>query len=290
MTCPQCHCYCPDDARECPCGHRFPADEKAEPSPFVRRRKGVLAFIGRATGTQRQALRLVFLLLLLLWALALYFDDRLPPREAILPPLLQEPVQEGGNLPAPFQVVVKETAYVVTPLFRYELSGLVVSQHRSDSLLDVSHRRWRDFLNIKDLCLVWGRNIESGVYRQIRFWNRDFTCLCRFPDEDVARRFSGRQLSNNHLLCADRQLRRRILGVRPGDQVRLKGYLASYAQPANQFSRGTSTVRDDEGDGACETVYVTEFQVLKRANPGWRLLKPLALLGAAAALAALLLL
>jgi hypothetical protein len=42
--------------------------------------------------------------------------------------------------------------------------------------------------------------------------------------------------------------------------------LASYRNPANHFFRGTSTVRTDTGNGACETIYVSEFQILKKAN------------------------
>ena len=289
MNCPQCQCYCPPDSRECPCGYRFPADETAKPSPFARQKKTALAWIVGAAGTKSKILRLGTLACLGLWLLALRFDDRLPPPDEVFTQLYDEPLQTGDGVPAPFQVTLKGVTYAVRPLFRYELSGLVVSQHRSDSLLDVSHRRWRDFLNIKDLCVVWGRNIRSGVYREMKFWNRDFTCMCRFPDEGTAALFSERHLSNNHILSADKKLSRRILGVRPGDQVRFKGWLVNYSQPANQFFRGTSTVRDDTGNGACETVFVTDFQVLRRANPVWRALRPVALLAAAALFVALLL-
>lgn len=289
MNCPQCHCYCPPDARECPCGYRFPVRVEAVPSPYAKPKQALRRFVVGATGTKSKALRLGFLACLGLWLLALRFDDRLPPVSGILPQLYNEPVQTSDNVPAPFQVTAKKVTYAVTPLFRYELSGLVVSQHRSDSLLDTSHRRWNDFLNIKDLCVVWGGNIRSGVYRGMTFWNRDFTCMCEFPDEESAMLFSPSHLSNNHLLCADKRLARLILKARPGDQVSLKGYLATYSQPANQFSRGTSTVRDDTGDGACETVYVTEFRILKRANPAWRALKPAAFILSLAFLAALLL-
>jgi hypothetical protein len=285
MNCPRCQCYCPDDARECPCGHRFP--ENAGPSPRGAQEPAGARFVGLA-GKSRW-LRLGFLLSLLLWALALWRDDRLPPPGAILPPLYAEPLQAADGVPPPFAVTVKKRNYAVRPLFRYEIAGLVVSRHRSDSFLDTAHRQWRDTLNIMDLCLVWGHNIASGVYRETKFWNRDFTCMCRFPGEAAARRFSVRHLANNHLLSADRSLSRRILRVRPGDQVRIAGYLAEYGQPANGFRRGTSTVRDDTGNGACETIFVTDFQVLRRANPGWRAAKPLALAAAGVFLALLLL-
>jgi len=290
MNCPQCDCYCAPDAKACACGYRFPvAGEAARPSPYARHKDALLRLAVGAAGTKSKVFRLGMLACLALWGLALFFADRLPPSGSIFPQLYNEPLQAGDGVPAPFQVTVKKVAYTVKPLFRYELWGLVVSQHRSDSLLDISHRRWNDFLNIKDLCVVWGRNIGSGVFRKMKFWNRDFTCMCEFPDEESARLFSASHLSNNHLLCAEKRLSRQILRARPGDQVHFKGYLAEYSQPANQFSRGTSTERGDTGDGACETVYVTEFRILKRANPVWRALKPVALLGGLAFLVALLL-
>jgi hypothetical protein len=113
--------------------------------------------------------------------------------------------------------------------------------------------------------------------------------MCSFPDQETGRLFSGRHLSNNHILCADEDLSRLILKVRPGDQVHFKGYLVNYSQPANQFSRGTSTVRDDTGNGACETVFVTDFSILKRATPVWRALNAPAFLAVAVFAIALLL-
>ena len=289
MNCPQCHCYCPDDAEICPCGYRFPADEAARPSPYAKQKKAGLAMVMDVAGTKSKALRLGALACLLLWALSLFFDDRLPAAADIFSQLYREPLQTRENLPAAFPVTKKKVLYTVTPLFTYELFGLVVSQHRSDSLFDISHGRWQDYLNIKDLCVVWGKNIRSGVYRKMKFWNRDFTCMCSFADQETARLFSASHLSNNHILCADEKMSGRILKVRPGDQIYFKGYLVNYSQPANRFSRGTSTVRDDTGNGACETVFVTDFKVLQRANPVWRAINPLAFAASVALLIALLL-
>ena len=90
--------------------------------------------------------------------------------------------------------------------------------------------------------------------------------------------FDPNALSNNHLLASDPRLVRLLRSVRPGDQVRVEGYLAEYShQHGRSFRRGTSTVRTDRGDGACETIWVTEAQVLRTANRGWRLLMPIGL-------------
>ena len=51
--------------------------------------------------------------------------------------------------------------------------------------------------------------------------------------------------------------------------------------------RGTSTTRNDTGGGACETVYVTQFEIIRRANAGWRAAIPLAIAVAGSCLALL---
>ncbi|MCX6558667.1 MAG: hypothetical protein NTW95_14750, partial [Candidatus Aminicenantes bacterium] len=219
MNCPQCDCYCPPEAEVCSCGYRFPAPEQPQTTFSTRQKETVMTWLNKVAGTRHQVFRLAMLLSLLLWLLSLLFIKRLPGPEDIFTQLFRDPLQTQENLPPAFQVIKNKLTYVVTPLFHYELYGLVVSQHRSDSLLDISHRQWQDYLNIKDLCVVWGKNISSGVYRRMKFWNRDFTCMCDFPDNETAMLFSGRYLSNNHILCADKKLGRRILDARPGDQV-----------------------------------------------------------------------
>jgi hypothetical protein len=78
------------------------------------------------------------------------------------------------------------------------------------------------------------------------------------------------ELSNNHLLADDPLVKEAMMRARPGDHVRIKGMLARYRNPANGFDRGTSTSRDDTGNGACETIYVTDFEVVSPANGGVR--------------------
>ncbi len=51
--------------------------------------------------------------------------------------------------------------------------------------------------------------------------------------------------------------------------MRFKGFLAEYGRE-DGYLRPTSVTREDMGDGACETVFVTDFEVLRVANPNWR--------------------
>lgn len=230
------------------------------------------------TPPQREFVKVVLLAGLVALLLCIIFRNRWPGQDEFRPELFQEPVQEGGDIPAPFDVTQKGYAYTVYPQFDYELWGMVVSSHYAGSFLDYAHEMWKDYLNIKDLCVIWGKNLETGAFRKIKFWSRDFTCYYSWADPETARQFSQSLISNNHLITENDLLRKLVRSVKRGDQVHLRGWLAKYGHKGSKVVRGTSTTRKDTGGQACETVYVTEFEVLKRANPGWRATLPFSLL------------
>lgn len=220
--------------------------------------------------------RWLFLLSLCGLALALYHKDRLPDPAFYDERMQQEPRQEQSAEP-PFTAQAGKQSYRITPLYDYELDGLVVSHHRADDWANIYHRERKDFLNLKDLCVLWGDNARSGVYRNMGFDNTSWTCWYQWSDRETGERFQPRQLSNNHLLSDNPAVSRLILDADVGDQIHFSGVLANYENPASGFKRGTSTRRDDSGNGACETVYVKEFSILRQANRGWRALYGLTL-------------
>ena len=58
--------------------------------------------------------------------------------------------------------------------------------------------------------------------------------------------------------------------IRIGDQIRVRGFLASYLSDGTS-RRGTSTTRTDKGNGACETIYVKGFEIVRAATSYWRI-------------------
>jgi len=229
------------------------------------------------TPPQREFVKIVLLAGLLVLFLGIISRSRWPKENEFLPELFQEPVQAPGDVPEPFDAAQKGYSYTIYPQFDYELWGMVVSSHYAGSFLDYAHEMWKDYLNIKDLCVIWGKNLETGAFREIKFWSRDFTCYYSWSSPETARQFSQSHISNNHLITEDTRLRKLIKSVKRGDQVHLRGWLAKYGHKGSEVVRGTSTTRKDTGGQACETVYVTGFEVLKRANPGWRAVLPASL-------------
>ena len=88
--------------------------------------------------------------------------------------------------------------------------------------------------------------------------------------QEVWNSFDIYKLSNNHLISDDDFIRDQVREIRIGDQIRVRGYLASYSNEGGG-KRGTSTTRLDTGDGACETLFVKRFDIVRAAVSGWRL-------------------
>jgi len=190
----------------------------------------------------------------------------LPRSSAILPALAEEPRQEPTTKES-FAVEYSRVRYEVEPQFEYELNGMVVSYRQHDGSSRM-HRAANDHLNVADLCVVWGDTATSPHLSKIEFWNGDFTCNFETSDSAAWESIRPEQISNNHLISDDDDIRDRVADVRIGDQVRVRGWLAAYGSGANR--RGTSTRRDDTGNGACETIFVNDFDVVGPAPAGWR--------------------
>jgi len=208
---------------------------------------------------------------LLLLAAALWKKTDLPAPPALQAELLEEPAQLAVSRP-PMHVTVGEIEYTVQPLYKYDLYGMVVSKHNADAWWDILHKEWNDKLNITDLCVVWGNNARSGAYQEISFSSGQFTCNFQTSSSEAWAAFDTSAISNNHLLSADPVLARKMREVRIGDQIHFTGYLAEYSHNHGiPFKRGTSIVRTDTGNGACETVYVDTFEVLRHGGGKWYL-------------------
>lgn len=168
----------------------------------------------------------------------------------------------------PFDTTWDGVQYRVDPEYDYELVGMVVSYRHHDNNSRM-HRLADDHLNMMDVCVVWGNNTQGAELDKIDFWNGIFTCNVKTRDREAWESFDMNQLSNNHLISDDEYIRDRVRDVKIGDQIRVRGVLASYDSPGGR--RGTSTTRTDTGDGACETIFVDDFDIVEPATSFWRI-------------------
>jgi hypothetical protein len=220
--------------------------------------------------------KLVFYASMMLLLASCWQRNEFPENLSVAPDLLEPPVQRTASI-RPFTVSNNGTDYRIVPRYHYELNGLVVSYAHHNGNYSL-HRLWNDHINVADVCVVWSENTNAADLNRIKFWNGKFTCNFETNDTGVWKRFRQDQISNNHLLTDDRRIRKKIKQVSIGDQIRIRGWLVNYSNDSG-FSRGTSTTRDDTGNGACETIYLKDFEILQPLDNGWRTLMSLALAG-----------
>lgn len=209
---------------------------------------------------------------IIIFIFAALYKDKLPDKKNILEQIYQEPIQKEATA-GPFTIEVKGIEYDITPIYDYELYGLVASYHHSNVWWDYDHRDSKDFVNTADICVIWGKNVETEVYKKMKFSNLAWTCYAEFRGDagsDIRSNFKPNCLSNNHLVTDSDSINSQIMNTEKGDQVYVKGYLIDYTQKDwKSFKRKSSTTRIDRG---CEVIYVTDFKILKKSNYLWRYL------------------
>jgi len=192
-----------------------------------------------------------------------WFDlKKLPDPDIAIPEVSQDPIQTDIR-EENFTFDYRGTEYRVQPITDYEIWGMVTTHNNINAWYNYYHDE--DTVNFKDVCLAWGDNISTGVYQDTKFTSGEWTCYYEVWGEDNIAKFNPLQVSNNHLLAADKKIQDTIKKMRKGDQIYLRGKLVGYAessQPANMY-RMTSLVRDDHG---CEIIYVEEAKILKRGR------------------------
>ncbi len=217
----------------------------------------------------RLGIRLLLTTSIVLLALWYWNKDVFPEQPRAISGMEKTPDQVRVDR-EPLMLESSGVEYRVKPLYRYELTGMVVSyaRHSGDRGL---HELWNDHLNVADVCVVWGRNAREVALNAFDFWNGQFTCRYSTGSEKAWQQFNPDQLSNNHLITNDPRVRGKIEDLRVGDQIRIDGWLAHYGEPG-QSMRKTSTTRTDSGNGACETILVEDFRVVRSMDNPWRAL------------------
>ncbi|GGO75595.1 hypothetical protein GCM10011348_00750 [Marinobacterium nitratireducens] len=125
-------------------------------------------------------------------------------------------------------------------------------------------RYWLDReseLSKYDLALGWGRMSDSRVLEQIDISQSGRWYRWRAERMPIPRREIERSSANMHLIPADDWIEKQIAKAGPGTLVRIKGYLVKVTSP-DGWRWKSSLTRDDTGNGACELIFVEQFEIL----------------------------
>ena len=175
--------------------------------------------------------------------------ERVPP--GVVAPAA--PVQEALDPPPVFPA--KDHQFVARA--RYDITARVLRKeiYRIDGGANLAP---------VDLGLGWGAMSDSRVVEQLEFsqmgrflyWRpKDWTTFPLTPRQTIA------QAAQVHAVPADDGIDGALRKLRPGQLVRLTGYLVDVRGPGG-FRWSTSLTREDTGDGACELMWVERLDVL----------------------------
>lgn len=209
----------------------------------------------------------------MVFAVTFFSRNNLRGVSEISPEVLRQPVQTETYNSQAIEFTKDGYAYNLTPLYDYEISGLVVGKmdYRIFSLSKL------DSVFPFDLCLTWGSNVSGGLYRdrRVRF-SQDCRWCWAYWEGGVT--VDLNELSNSHLLVNRDDILKLLKSIVRGDQIRIKGKLVNViARPTGKTGQPdvtwkSSVSRTDGGAGACEVVFVEEMEILKAANVVSRIL------------------
>jgi hypothetical protein len=237
-----------------PAAYSVPAEIEPE-KPKTKR----LARLGRLSK------KAVYLLLVGVVVVTFFTKNNYRSITAISQAAIQAP-QQTATTAVPFTYNFQGVSYAVTPLFNYQLYGMVVSRH--DYISDDSSLADNQLFPT-DLCMIWGQNLTSGVYRESSTTFTQFDRFCNWQwqgDTQVI----NEDASNNHLMFTSGAVKRQLQGIGSGDQIKITGQLVDVetitpnVPPKKFVSRHSSTTRTDSGDGACEDILVSSIVVLQK--------------------------
>ena len=199
----------------------------------------------------------VALLLLAFWLLK---DDAVPPVVASAsaaggipcpsPPGAPDPLAPTQSpLPPGIGPIALDGA-TLTPLAGFALQARVLSRE------DYSLGREADF-SPTDLALGWGPMAEAGLADRLDVsqGGRWYRYRWGAGGPPMAPNLIAVNSANMHMVPADATVARRLAAVRPGQVLRLRGWLLRI-DDASGWHWVSSTRRDDTGNGACELVLV----------------------------------
>lgn len=170
------------------------------------------------------------------------------------------PITHGPGVVAPEAPIQKKVLnkkpfyhkeYKITPFAIFSVEARVLSKER--------YRLGRSAKLVPvDLALGWGPMSDERVLKLISITQSNRFYYWYVKKYPIPRKEIIDNSANMHLIPANSSLRKKIKNVRKGAIVKFKGYLVK-VEAKDGWRWNTSLRRTDSGQGACELVWVEEF-------------------------------
>lgn len=160
----------------------------------------------------------------------------------------QQPTQVASN-----QQVFTHNGYTITPLETFSIEARVLATK------NYTFGRESD-LSPVDLALGWGSMSDEAILKDIKITQSNRFYYWRVDAFPIPRREIEIQSANMHMIPATSQIEKTLKAVKPGQVVKLTGYLIE-AKADDGWRWKSSLTRNDTGAGACEIIFVKSLSV-----------------------------
>ncbi len=160
------------------------------------------------------------------------------------------PVQQNAVLSQKFQL----DDYEITPTARFDIRAKVLGSK------SYTFGREADVSPI-DLTLGWGPMSDERILQTIQISQSNRFYRWRVKEFPIPRREIETNSANMHMIPANKTIAKKIKAARQGDIIKLSGHLVNVSAPDGWMWKSSLT-RQDTGSGACELIWVEQFDVL----------------------------
>ncbi|MDQ7826142.1 MAG: hypothetical protein RDV48_25290 [Candidatus Eremiobacteraeota bacterium] len=112
-----------------------------------------------------------------------------------------------------------------------------------------------------DIVVGWGAMSDQKVLDGIRIWQdntRHWFCMPRGREWPIPMDEVGGSAVNTHIIPADREIEKKLMALRKGDLISLKGLLVDVSGEQG-FSWRTSVTPGGFGDHSCKIIWVQKL-------------------------------
>ncbi len=163
--------------------------------------------------------------------------------------VLDSPVQETLE----YAKVFEKEGYQIQALYKYKIKGKVLA---FGNFFFTSAPK----LSPYDITLGWQELSDQAIIDQIQFTHMPRYVSWNYSNDfALSHEYVNSHVSNNHIIPADRKISDILSDVRVGDIITLSGYLVYVSK--DNMSWTSSTSRFDQGDGACEVMWVDRAEI-----------------------------
>jgi hypothetical protein len=149
-----------------------------------------------------------------------------------------------------------KNGWTLQPLARYAIRARVLSRRYYDDDSTAA-------LSPCDLALGWGRMSDEAVLERLAI-SQDARCYrwqywggAPIPEKEIIT-----HSANVHVIPADPAVAAKIAALRVGSLVQLNGSLVEATHPQADRPWRSSLTREDEGEGACEILWVESLKAI----------------------------